>query len=442
MRSIVLALILGPASWAIAQPAEPAVPPNAPPTPTAAPPPEAPLAPAEALPAPAPDAATPAPSAATPAKGTTEKAAPAMAVTYDKGIAFETADKAFGLRLAFRNQLRFESLRATEDHSQFQSKFSITRARFQVEGHVFGNDTRYKLEFALDDVSQFAFVRDLFLDQRLGRTAWLRAGQWKRPFNRQELVADFASEFNERANTAAFVGGGRDLGVAVHNDYERSPEGLEWAIGVFNGFSGGADRPVVTTTCTQNTSGAISCTTPPPSSSPTDFGPAIVARVGWNIGKIKGYSEGDLEGGPLRAAIGASYKIDLANFAKRKEDTVADNMSHGVEVDLMLKAQGFGLELGMYLMKLKSADAQRGFFVQPGYFVVPKRLQVAGRFAYAPLGNREQIEARAAFNVYWQGHAWKWANDVGVLKLTGEDPMTMTTDKPDVQVRSMLQLTL
>ena len=40
-------------------------------------------------------------------------------------------------------------------------------------------------------------------------------------------MSDFASEFNERAITATFAGGGRDLGLAIHNDYEKSPEGLK-----------------------------------------------------------------------------------------------------------------------------------------------------------------------------------------------------------------------
>ena len=400
--------------------------------------------PSEPAPVPATPPTPPPPpglEAAPPAKPT--PAPTALAVTYDKGIAFAAADGTFGLRLGFRNQLRFESIRATEDGSQFQSRFSIPRSRLQAEGHVLGKGTRYKLEFGLGDAGSFSFVKDLYLDQQLAASAWLRAGQWKRPFNRQELVSDFASEFNERANTATFVGGGRDLGIAVHNDYEKSPEGLEWVVGVFNGFSGGADRPSLATTCTQNAmTSAITCATPTPSNFPTDFGPAVAARAGWNHGKIKGYSEGDLEGGPVRVAIGASYKIDLANFSKRKEATVVDNLSHGLQADLMLKVEGFGLELGAYMMKLKSADAGFGVLVEPSYFVIPKRVQVAARFAYAPVAARKQIEARAALNYFLQGHAWKWATDVGVLQLTGEDPTTMVSDKPDLQVRSMLQLTL
>lgn len=414
-----------------------------PPTPLPPEPPPPEPMPAVAEPPPLPPASLPPTAAPEKAKA----AAPAVAVTYDRGTLFTTADGAFALRFGFRTQLRFESLRPTEDRSQFESHFSIPRSRLQAEGHVFGPKTRYKLEVALGDLGSFSFVKELFIDKQLAPRTWLRAGLWRRPFNRQEIVADFASEFNERANTATFVGGGRDLGIGIHNEHDKSPEGLEWVVGVFNGFSGGSDRPSIATTCTQNAmTGAITCTTPPPANFPGDFGPTVVARAGWNIGKIKGYSEGDLEGGPLRVAIGASYKIDLANFSKRKEASVADNLSHGLQADLMLKAEGFGLQLGVYMMKLKSADAGFGVLVEPGYFVIPKHAQVAARFASAPIvtstGTRTQIEVRAAINYYWQGHAWKWATDVGVLQLTGEDPTTMTSDKPDIQLRSMLQLQL
>ncbi len=416
-----------PAPGATPAPADPAPPPPATPEPAPLPPDTAPPMPPQP---PAPEAK--------------EKKANAVHVTYDKALAFSDEAGQYAVKLAFRNQLRFESTRPTEDTSQFESRFLIPRSRLQVEGHVLGKDNRYKMELGLHDAGSFSFVKDVYIDKRIGSSVWLRLGQWKRPFNRQELVSDFSSEFNERANTAVFVGGGRDLGIAIHNDYEKSPDGLEWAIGVYNGFNGGADRPVLRTTCTQNpTTGAISCTVPAPSNFPSDFGPTAVVRAGWNTGGIKGYSEGDLEGGPLRLAVGASYKIDLANFTDGTEDSYADNLSHGAQVDAMIKVSGLGVLLGGYLMKLKSADAQLGVLAQVGYFVVPKQTQVAVRFAYAPpstTGTREQLELRAAFNQYFDGHRWKWANDIGLLKLQGEDPATMATDKPDIQIRSMLQL--
>ena len=380
-----------------------------------------------------------------------EPAKPVLTATYDKGITLESNDGAFELRLQFRNQLRFESDHIT-DEAEYENHFFLPRVRLQAEGYAFGKTNRYKLEFGFGDEGSFSFLKDLYIDKRLSPApVWLRAGQWKRPFNRQELVSDFASTFNERADTAKFVGGGRDLGVAVHNAYDQSPEGLEWILGVFNGFNGGSDRPVVanTTTCKQDpVTMVITCKTSNPENFPEDFGPAVVARIGWNHGHIKGYSEGDLEGGPLRYAIGLAYKIDLANFSSGKEASRSDNMSHGLEADALVKAQGFDVELGLYAMKIKSNDFKYGALVQPGYFVVPKHGQIAARFGVTPdptsfaAANRNQIEIRGAFNWYWQGHSWKWANDVGILKLTGTDPMTMESSSPELQIRSMLQLTL
>lgn len=361
---------------------------------------------------------------------------PAIEARYQRGLTFSTADRAFELRVSFRNQIRFDSHRTTDGDDQFASRFSVPRSRLQIDGNFLGETNRYKLEFSMGDLGSFSFVRDIFVEKRISNTpVWIRAGQWKRPFNRQELVSDFYSEFNERANVAAFVGGGRDIGVAIHNDYEKSPEGLEWVFGVFNGFSGGSDRPVIASTCPQTTMpGSVLCTTPAPTTVPSDFGPALVARVGWNVGKIKGYSEGDLEGGGPRLAVGLSYKIDLANLAS------TDALSHGLEIDAMFKRDGLGVLVGGYAMKLKTADVQYGALVQPGYFVIPKHGQVAARFAYAPVGSQKQIEGRAAFNWYWEGHSWKWATDVGVVKLT-EGSSTMTSPA-DMQLRTMLQAML
>jgi len=368
------------------------------------------------------------------------KGAKPLEVSYDKGILFATGDEAFKARLSLRAQLRFESFRALEDGSEVNNRMSIPRSRIQLEGNVFGEDTRYKLELGLSDRGSYGFVRDFYVEKAVG-PAWLRAGQWKRPFNRHEIVSDFSSQFNERANTADYVGGGRDLGIAIHNEYEKTAAGFEWVVGMFNGFSGGSDRPQVTTRCTQGAT-SINCTTGTPTNVPTEWGPAMVAHVAWNSKDMKGYSEGDLEGGGLRYSVGAGYKIDLADFDQGSESSTSDNLSHGVQADAMIKISGFSLELGAYMMKLKSADATYGALVQTGYFVMPKKAELSARFSIAPTtGDRDQIEVRAAFNWFWEGHRYKWATDVGMVKQTGEDPITMAKDDPDLLLRSMLQLT-
>jgi hypothetical protein len=111
--------------------------------------------------------------------------------------------------------------------------------------------------------------------------------------------------------------------------------------------------------------------------------------------------------------------------------------------------------LGAFYMKRVHADVAAGkkadgfgFHAQAGYFFVPKKLQVAARFAMVPYsGNKEDdkfndLELRGAFNYYFHGHQWKWATDFGITQRTGEDAAgKASTDDPNIEIRSMAQLT-
>jgi hypothetical protein len=376
-------------------------------------------------------------------------AKPAVTASYDGGLKLASEDGQYEVKLTFKDQVRFTSIRPLDDDSQFLNQFSIVRARFGAEGHFFGEDNRFKLEAGLGDNGSFGYLKDFYVERRVACSGvWFRAGQWKRPFNRAELVSDFASEFNERSIENELAGGGRSIGVAVHNDYEKSPAGAEWVVGVFNTFSGGSDKPRLSTVCTTDpVSGDVDCAVVGPTTLTPDFGPTLVARLGFNSPDMKGYSEADLEGGPLRWAVGASSKIDLANFAEGDQDSWVDNTSHGIELDTMLKAMGYSLEAGVVMMKIKDADPQFGVYAQPGMMLIPKKLQVAGRFALTTVEeataagtfDREELEGRVALNYYFHGHAWKFANDFGFVVLTGDEP---AEDKPDFQLRMMLQMAI
>ena len=433
MRRLVIASICLSAGVAAAQPAtpaEPAAPPAPPPTPPAD---------TTAPPAPMPPPA----EVVVPVEPPKKDDKPVVHASYDNGLKFESDDGKYELKMQFRNQMRFESNRPTEDNSQFFNKFYIVRSRFQAEGHVFGDADRYKLELAMGDSGSFSFIKDMYIEHRLSPApVYVRFGQWKRPFNRQEIVSDFASEFNERSIENELAGGGRDQGIALHNDYEKTAEGIEWVVGMFNTFNGGSDRPVIPVACTTTPTLNTTCVNGRPTTFPSDFEPAIVARAGWNSAKAKGYSEVDLEGGPLRYSIAAAYKIDLANFAKHGKDSLADNLSHGLEADWNIKANGLSFSGGVVMMKIKDADAQFGFVVQPGYMVVPKHIEVAARFALTntTTDGRNNIEALGAFNYFAHGHRLKIASDFGILQTTGSDPVTMAKDDPDVRIRVMAQL--
>jgi hypothetical protein len=374
------------------------------------------------------------PASAQPATATPDVAGPASvqpataapdAVTwrYDKGLTATTADDRFELGLGVRSQLRFEVTRP-EAKDEFEDRFAVGRVRLQLEGFAFGEANAYKLEYDVANKG-FSVLKDFYLEHAFTPAVRLRAGQWKKPFSRQELTSDFAQAFNERALIGEVAGAGRDLGVALHSGYERSPDGAEWAVGVFNGTG---DKPSPTFSCTDPTDTAT-CTVGPPTNVPTDFVPEAVARVGWNHGGIKGYSELDLEGGPLRVAVGAAYKLRMGDFVD------SSLLVHAAELDGIVKLEGLDVTGGLFLVKRGEEDAELGGYAQAGYLVVPDRLALSGRFGSVPLedSDRNRLELLGALDLLAHGHAYKLVLDGGVLHDTA-------TKADDVVARAQAQL--
>jgi hypothetical protein len=352
---------------------------------------------------------------------------PTATVGYDKGFVLRSADDQFALKAGLRSQTRLEVTK--DEGSEWQSAFLIARLRLQFEGHAFGEDNSYKLELEPGAKGNVQ-LKDFYLNRVLAPNFQARAGQWKRPFSRHEIVSDFASAFLERSIANSFSPAGRDVGVALHNGYEKSPDGLEWAVGLFNGTG---ERGTQRLTC-PDPADASSCTISPPSNVPSDFDPAFVARVGWNMGGIKGYSEGDLEGGAPRLAVGASYYVNLNRFVKDADGDLI--LTQSLEVDAVLKVRGFDLQGAVYLLKEGGAGAEFAFFGQGGYFVVPEEALVAARASAVPDPldpDRRLIEALAGFDWFWSGHNFKWMTDAGILN-------SGAAETTGIQVRSQVQL--
>jgi hypothetical protein len=366
-----------------------------------------------------------------PAPEPSSVAGPAATIEYDKGFTFRSSDDRFELKAGLRTQTRIEISRPDGDGEEWESRFLLPRLRLQLEGFAFGPATTYKVEFDMANRGTQAVIKDFWVNRVLAGSVQVRAGQWKKPFSRHEITSDFAGEFLERTIANAFGGAGRDIGAAVHNGYEKSPDGLEWAVGLFNGTG---DRLRSTLTCT-DPSDASTCTPSVPTVTPADFDPEWVARVGWNHGGIKGYSEGDVEGGGPRVAVGASYRGNLRKFVKDAEGDLV--VVHAGEVDAIFKMQGFSVAGAVYLVKEGNADAQLGFFAQAGYMVLPKALELAARFAHiadVEMDDESMHEVLGAISWYFsESHNYKWMIDGGVLHSTA-------AETSDAIIRSQIQL--
>lgn len=340
----------------------------------------------------------------------------APSVGYDNGFFIESADGAFSMKTQGRVQFRYTFTSAAvedpagDDSRDNTSVLTVQRARLLFSGRAFTEDLAYKIEvdFSRGTVS----LRDYYVDYRIAGDALIRFGQFKRPFSRQQITSSGRLDFVDRAITDRYYNAGRDVGLTIHNSYEKSPE-LEWAVGLFNGAG---DNQV-----------------------PADFGPAVVARVGYNQGDVKGYSEADLDGGPLRFGVGASALGFLTDI-----DVGETNLS-GIrsELDYIVKVEGFSSTGGVYFSTLQDGEGLGdqttdaiGFHVQAGY-TVDATHQVAGRYSLiAPEadGAGNQQEASLVYSLYRFGHGFKWQTDVTIGLDEGQD------FGDEIQARSQVQL--
>lgn len=380
-----------------------------------------------AAPAPAPAAAAAVPAAAAPADPP-QTAEPLAG--YDKGFFIRSADGKNELAIQGRVQARFTYLAIEQVPDE--ANFSIARARMTLHGHVFGDELSYK--FQTDFGKGQASLKDFYLDYTLIEDAVvLRAGQSKKPFSRQQLTSSGNQELVDRAITDKAFGAGRDIGIAVQNNFEKSPT-FEYAVGVFNGtgeapwFEGsGANDPA--TNEVEVTKGKLT-------NVPATFNPTPVVRVGYNHGELKGYSEADLEGGELRFGVAASGLSDL----NADQD---DRSSVRGELDYVLKVQGFGTTGAVYVASAQNGakfsdrtlDAL-GFHLQAGY-VFAKRYQPVIRFALvSPKGAHNNTQELAfGLALYAEKHGFKWQTDVAALS---EQVGAGKTDT-ETQLRTQLQ---
>jgi hypothetical protein len=353
---------------------------------------------------------------------------------YDKGFFLRSDDGNYKLTTKARVQSRFTYV--ATDKGPEQAAFSVERARLVLKGNAFGTDFEYffQTEFGKNSPS----LKDFYVDYKMCSEARVRAGQWTRPFARQHITSDGSQEMLDRSSVDKAFGSGRDVGLALQNDYEQSPE-FEYAVGVFNGTGDAAVTTGAVVVNPATNSGTIAKASA--SNVPSLFDPAVVFHVGYNYGGIKGYSEADLEGGGLRFGVAAA---SMVNFDANNND----DSRVRAELDGVLKLEGLSLSSTVYVASKQTgsgfgdrASDAIGSNSQIGY-VIGKKFQPAFRFGVVskkktPGGlvapNAITRELGLALNYYIEGHS---------LALTTEGAMlhVQDTNTDDLRWTTQLQL--
>lgn len=386
---------------------------------------------------------------------------------YDRGLYTQFKDK-FKLKIRIRIQARFTDSRfnsaynpvgdaknypnvssagviSATKHAEDLAFFGVHRTRLVFEGFAFSPDINYFVQFrndTADSTTQLGGARsttqlyDTYLTFKQIPWANLRVGQYRTHFGRQEFFSSALLQFVDRGFVAeAFVPNvidRRDQGVTVFSDQAKYP--VNYAFGVFNGVGINLNKLGLSTPGNANEL-------------------LYVGRITADILGKPGYPEGDLAYSQTpQLAVGSSYgyngglQTNTTGLGSNTQVSAAiASLGNGrllnqgiVDIgtgglDFILKYKGFSLQAEGFVRNVDTHDHTKrignatGYYVQAGYFLVPKTIEVVGRYnAMDPdtrLGHDLLTSGVGGLNWYLNGHEHKLQFDYGVVttRLGGAD---------------------
>lgn len=375
-------------------------------------------------PAPEPAAApkAPPPPAAAPA---------APGAGYKDGFFLQSEDGAFKLKVRGLVQVRATGNFPLEASDESSATLAIQRAQLDLGGNVFTKQLTFQLKTEFGQ--GFTFARDAWANWAFAPGALeLRVGLAKRPFSRQELTGDTRQEFVERGLVNGAFKTGRDLGVTLHNDIDKSPA-LEWSVGA---YAGTQDKPSFTGKALPGDDGVLALDSVKLSNVPATVTPTFAGRFGINFNEVKGYSEIDAEGGAPRGGVAVSLleAVELGD---------AQGGLSQVEVDAILKLYGFDVSAAIFLGAAQTGvgtfeqeAALLGLHAQAGWLYAEHwhpalRYQLVHHLD----GSGEAHEIAAGLSVLFFGQSVQWQNDVAAMVERASAGLTT-----DARLRSQLVL--
>lgn len=346
-----------------------------------------------------------------------------------KGFYLESLDEKFKLYINNRLQVRY-----TYDDAEGEkntSSFRIRRHKVKFTGHAFTKRLTYKVQWNLPDKDGRGLLEDAYANFKFTDFFQMRGGQYKVPYNREELISSGKQQFVDRSIASEEFNLDRDIGVMFH---AKPMKGLfEYNLAVMTGAGKNQKK---------NTNDAMLWT----------------ARFAVNtLGKFNAYSESDLEyeENP-KLALGAAFATDDGSkmFVRDSVRTFnRDANTRQVTGDLLFKWRGFSFLGAGFWREINTHAGESGFSrrgtnangytLQAGYFVptplLQKHLEFAGRYSQFDPDTRARKDTEREWgggvNWFFKGHNNKLQADV--VKLINERSLD---DKDDLEFRIQYQL--
>jgi hypothetical protein len=384
-------------------------------------------------------------------------------IGYKDGFFIQTPDHNYKLVVGGYVQIRYEFSQANATNGRSitrgvgnntitipdpgnSSGVDIRRARISFSGNALTPDLTYKLEGDFYGATGGALtVTDAYVAYRFNDQVRIKAGSFKVPFAKAELVSDPYGSFAERAEELAPFDPVRALGVSVYGDL--IPNRLSYEVNVNDGGKN-------SNTLRQNDTVGL---TPN-----LDNRMAFYARMQWaGSGKISDFAEESdtrKENREFVWMLGGAAGYDSQNasnnaFPSPQNGTSIPGLSNGNgfispyalngdifrgTLDWSAKYQGLSINTAAYIQQVNANPGQTsanstnpqppgpnlmpqvanffewGAYGQVGYFVIPQKLELLGRAGMLATEGRHDIGEwySVGANYYIYGQNLKVQSDV------------------------------
>jgi phosphate-selective porin OprO/OprP len=318
---------------------------------------------------------------------------------WNQGTRVEFPDTGFTTSIATMLQTRYSFNDLDEDAGlRNTSSFDVNRARLIVSGTALNREFSYMLSTdfvsAPDSDANFGQspqVRDAYIDWRPCKDdTGIRMGAFKTAVSRQFNTNQQSMQFVDRSLASEYFTLGRENGAMAYGSLADGM--ITGTAGIFNGESTG-EGPNLSGVDTRHT-GVLSLRVNP-------------------TGSMNVAEEGDIDWTEeLATSVGVAYA-----HADRELAGVGKDNANLVNVDANLKYMGLGIHAEYFTGNTDVAGDPSGFYVQGGYFFVPKKWEIAGRYGMTDCddglaagrcsGLDSISEASASLNYYFWRHNLK-----------------------------------
>jgi len=343
-----------------------------------------------------------------------------------KGFIFTSADEKFQLSIGGRLITRYtffdREVYSTTSPSD-TSQFLLKKAQLNFAGYAYTKNLTYRLQMDLSNAGNNRMLEYAFVNYKVIDELQILAGQTKLPYSRQNLAASSNLEFVDVSLPTSAFSPGYDLGVIA------SGKVLGGVINYDLGVEGGTGQ---TTPRVGNNN-------------------AFLARLQFNPLGAFAFSEGDPEFSekPL-VTVGSTYymntlrKTGAATFETNNvglagtsgwlgSNAAVFNATekvdiNSVNIDAAFKWKGAFAQAEYFWGQGDGqvSDATviaQGYYVQAGYCILPKKLELAMRYSYLDpnrnLTNNLQTEVIGAISYYFNNHNLKLQADIGNIHRSG-----------------------